>query len=336
MTNNKKITIIAEAGVNHNGNLKNALKMVDEAAKLKIDFIKFQTFEPDLLSSPNLGLAKYQKKFSSKINHLEMLKKLTLTKKDFKKIILRCKKKKIKFLSSPFDIKSIFLLKDLNVKTLKIPSGQIDDIPYLEILGSLKKKIILSTGASNLKEIKNAINILIKQGTSKKDITILHCVSQYPTDISNLNLASITFLKKKTKFKIGFSDHSLGYEAAILAIGLGARVIEKHFTLNKLKKGPDHKFSLNINELTLFVKKIREAEKSLGICRKKINKYEKLNLSFIRKKIVANNDILRGQVFTKKNITTKRSLKGLPAAFWNKVLGKKSKKNFKSNEGISL
>lgn len=329
-----KVIIIAEAGVNHNGNINNALKMVDEVSKLDVDFIKFQTFDPESLASTNLGLANYQKKFSKKLTHREMLKKIALSKDDFIKIIKRCKKKKINFLSSPFDIKSIQLLKALNINSFKIPSGQINDIPYLEFIGSLKKKLILSTGASNAAEIKNAIKILIKKGTRKKDISLLHCTSQYPADFQNLNLKSIKLLKNKFNLPVGFSDHSIGYDASLVAIGLGAKIIEKHFTLNKKQKGPDHGFSLNIKEFSEFVKKIRKAEITLGKYLKKISRDELININFIRKKIIAKKNILKGERFTYENITTKRSESGISASKWHKVLDKKANKNYLIDDGI--
>lgn len=329
-----KILVIAEAGVNHNGSLNNALKMVDLAAKAGADFIKFQTFDPKSLSNVDLGLAKYQEKHTKQKNHLKMLEKLALTMKSFKKISMRCRKKRIKFLSSPFDMKSIDILKSLKINAFKIPSGQIDDIPYLEYIGSLKKKIFLSTGMCKLSDIKDALDILIKKGTPKKNIEILHCLSQYPAEEENLNLKSIRFIKDKLNLPVGFSDHSLGYDASLIAIGLGARVVEKHFTLNKNLVGPDHKISLNPDELFQFIKKIRKAEKSLGNYIKKPHKDELKNLEFIRKKIVAKKEIFIGDKFTSNNLTTKRSKSGLPASSWKKILGKRAKKRFRLNEGV--
>lgn len=331
-----KVIIIAEAGVNHNGKLKNALKMVDLASKAKADFIKFQTFDPESLANADLGLAKYQKNFSKKNNHLSMLKKLSLSENDFKKILERCKKKKINFLSSPFDIKSIKLLKNLKINTFKIPSGQINDIPYLQYLGSLKKKIILSTGMSSINDIKNILNILTKQGTKRKHIQVLHCTTQYPADSDKLNLRSIQFIRDKLIVPVGYSDHSLGYEASLVAIGLGARIIEKHFTLNKKQKGPDHKFSLSPKELFEFIKKIRNIEKSLGKYLKQPQKKELLNLKFVRKKIIAQKDIFTGEIFTDNNIITKRSSRGLSASYWSKIIGTRAKKEFKKNQAIQL
>ena len=331
-----KVTVIAEAGVNHNGLLKNALKMVDVASKAGADYIKFQTFDPKSLANSNLGLAKYQKKNSGQNSHLKMLSKLSLSEKEFRKILNRCKKKKIKFLSSPFDIFSINILKKLKVNIFKIPSGQIDDVPYLQYLGALKKKFFFSAGMSTLLEIKKAIRIILSKGTPKKNIEILHCVSQYPAEKKNLNLNSIKFLQNNIKLPVGFSDHSLGYNASLIAIGLGSRVIEKHFTLNKNQKGPDHKSSLNPEELISFIKKIRYAEHSLGEYQKKPLKDELINKKFIRKKIVAKKKILPGDKFTINNLITKRSINGLPASDWKKIIGKKSKKKFIENKVLKI
>ena len=331
-----KVVVIAEAGVNHNGSLKKALKMVDVASNSGADYIKFQTFDPKSLSNSSLGLAQYQRENSKHNSHLKMLSKLSLLEKDFKKIISRCKKKKIKFLSSPFDILSVNILKKLKVNIIKIPSGQIDDVPYLELIGTLKKKILLSTGMSSLIDIKKALNVLISKGTPKKNIELLHCVSQYPAENKNLNLNSIKFLKNKLKLPVGFSDHSLGYNAALIAIGLGSRVIEKHFTLDKNLTGPDHKVSLNPTELSIFIRKIKNAEQSLGNYLKKPSKDELINKKYIRKKIVAAKEISPGDLFTSKNITTKRSLDGLPAMNWYKIIGKKSKRKYMENQGIKI
>ena len=327
-----KVVIVAEAGVNHNGKISNALKLVDLASKAKADYVKFQTFVPELLTSHDTKLAEYQKKNISENSHFKMLKKLAISEQGFRKIINRCNKKKIKFMSSPFDIKSVDLLKKLNVKIIKVPSGEITNIPYLRKIGSLKKKIILSTGMSNIKEIKKAINILTKSGTVKKKISILHCNTEYPATIDKLNLLSIKYMKNN----IGYSDHSEGYEASLMAISLGAKIIEKHFTLNKNLKGPDHKASLSPKELITFVKKIRLFEKSLGKYQKKPYKQEVQISKVVRKKILANKDILKNQKFSFINLTTKRSNKGLDASNWDKLIGKKAKKNFKKDQVITI
>ena len=331
-----KTIIIAEAGVNHNGSLKKALKMVDISANAKADFIKFQTFVPEYLAGNKLGLAQYQKKNVKYSSQLEMLKKLSLSFSEFKKIKKRCKKKGIKFMSSPFDEISIDFLKKLNVSYIKIPSGEITNIPYLKKIGQLKKKIILSTGMSNLNEIKLAIKVLIKSGTRRNKISLLHCTTQYPAQPENLNLRSISYLSKKLNLKIGFSDHSLGYEASLMAISLGAQILEKHFTINKNSKGPDHSSSLSPKELINYVGKIREFEKSLGINDKTPSSAEIKVINILRKQIVAKKNIKKGDKYTISNITTMRSKKGIPAAKWEKVLGKVAKYNLKAGANIRL
>ena len=332
-----KTIIIAEAGVNHNGNINLALKQVDIASKSRADYIKFQTYCTDDLVQRKVGLAKYQKKnLKSTSTQYKLLKKLELSETDHLKIIRRCKLKKIKFLSSPFDLQSINLLKRLNLNLFKIPSGEITNVPYLKKIGSLKKKIILSTGMSTSEEIKKAINILIASGTKKKNITILHCSSEYPANKNNLNLLSIPFLKKKFKINVGYSDHSLGLQASLTAVALGAQIIEKHFTTNKKLSGPDHKASLSPNELISFVKGIRSVELILGKSIKRPYPEELKNLKFIRKFIVANKDIKKGEKLSEKNITTKRAKVGIPASKWDLVIGKKAKKNFLYDENIKI
>ena len=331
-----KTIIIAEAGINHNGSLKRAIKMIDIASRAKADFIKFQTFVPENLAHSNSILAKYQKKNTKYDDQFDMLKKLCLSFDDFKKIKKKCIEKKIKFLSSPFDETSINFLKKIKVEYIKIPSGEITNIPYLKKIGKLKTKVILSTGMATLSEIKIAMNILIQNGTRKSKITILHCNTQYPASISDLNLLSIKYIKDKLKVKVGYSDHSLGYEASLIALGLGAKVLEKHFTLNKKLIGPDHKSSLSPNELKEYVLKVREFEKAIGKYQKKPSIKEKENINVVRKQIVANNDIQIGDRFSIKNITTKRSKKGIPSSKWDFVVGKKSRFRFFKDQNIKI
>jgi len=332
-----KTIIIAEAGVNHNGKINLALKLVDCAAKAKADYVKFQTYLSDQLVQKKLKLAKYQKKNIKKFkSQYQMLKKYELSVEDHKKIIKRCKLRKIKFLSSPFDLESVNLLKKLNLKILKIPSGEITNVPYLKKIAKLDKKIILSTGMSNTKEIRRAINILIKNGTKKKNLILLHCNTEYPANPKKLNLLSIKFLRKKFNIKIGYSDHSNGLQASLTAVALGAKVIEKHFTLNKNFEGPDHKSSLEPSELKKLVKKIRLLEESLGEYNKRPYKEELSNIKFSRKYIVAKNKIIKGQIFTNKNLITKRSGIGISAERWDSIIGKKSKFNFSPDDIIKI
>ena len=331
-----KVFIIAEAGVNHNGKLNLALKLIDKAAEANADAIKFQTFTADNLVIKNSPLAKYQKKKIKINNQYKLLKKLEFTKKMHIKCIERCKIKKIKFLSSPFSIPDIIYLKSLKQKIFKIPSGEITNYPYLEYIGSLKKKIILSTGMSNLIEISNAVNILLKNGTKKNNITLLHCNSAYPTPFSDVNLNSINLLKKKFSLKVGISDHSPGIEIPICSVAYGVSIIEKHFTLNKKMIGPDHSSSINSEELKNMVISIRNAESALGYNKKKISKSEKENIKIVRKSIVANKNISKGEIFSNENITCKRPGTGISPIYFKKIIGKKAYKDFKKDELIRL
>ena len=331
----KKIFIIAEAGVNHNGNVSRALKMVNIAKNAGVDAIKFQSYVASKLSITKAPLAKYQKGKNFK-NQFKLLKKYELSEKSQKKIKKYCKKKKIIFLSSGFDIQSLKFLKSLNLKFFKVPSGEITNFPYLKELGSYNKKILLSTGASEIKDIKFAIKTLILSGTSKKKITLLHCNSDYPTPFRDANLKAINFLKSKFNLNVGFSDHTLNIEASIAAAAMGATVIEKHFTLNQKLNGPDHLASVNKSQLFQMVKSIRNIEIALGQKNKFVTKSEKKNRNIIRKSIVAKKAIKRKDKFSRDNIDCKRPGNGISPIFWNKVLGKKAKKNFKKDELIRL
>tara|TARA_B100001057_G_scaffold499966_1_gene612741 strand:+ start:2468 stop:3469 length:1002 start_codon:yes stop_codon:yes gene_type:complete len=331
-----KLIIIAEAGVNHNGNLKNAIKLVDIASKAKADYIKFQTYVTEELVQKKFSCARYQRKGTNFNDQYKMLKKYELKKKDFNKIIKRCKEKRIKFLSSPFDIQSVQLLNTWKLKTIKIPSGEITNIPYLKEIGKLKKNVILSTGMSNLAEIREAIKILTKSGTKKENISLLHCNSEYPVEFSKTNLNSIIFLRNKFKCNTGFSDHTQGFEAALVSIGLGANIIEKHFTINKLSNGPDHKSSLNGAELIKFVEILRKAHQSRGIYKKEPSKKEIENSRYVRKNIIASKKIYKGQKFSKNNLTTKRSKPGIPSSEWDKIINKRARYNFQKDQIIKI
>ena len=326
-----KIKIIAEAGINHNGSIKKAFQLVDIAKNSHSDFVKFQTYKTKNLVLTDAKKAKYQIN-SSKENQFEMLKKSELSYEDFYKIYKYTQKKKIEFLSAPFDIESAIFLKKIGLKTIKIPSGEITNIPLLEFLSKTKLRLILSTGMSTLQEIDNAVKIL-----KKNNLTILHCNSAYPTPIKDLNLNVIKFfLKKYQNTKIGFSDHSMGLEAGIAAAAIGAKIIEKHFTLNKKLSGPDHAISLNPTELKNFVRCVKNIPYALGSHKKKITKSEKSNIIPARKSIYAKKDIVIGEQFSSINLTTKRPQKGLKASEWKKVLKHRSKYNFKKNQIIKI
>ena len=332
-----KTFIIAEAGVNHNGSLKKALKLIDVAASAGANAIKFQTFKAENLATDYAPKAEYQKyKSQKKQTQFQMLKKLEFTDSMHKVCFEKCKKKKIIFISSAFDVESLYYLKKFKLSYYKVPSGEITNIPYLEALGKFRKKIILSTGMSSIFEINNAVKILIKNGTKKKNITLMQCTSAYPTPFDEINLNVIATLRNRFKLNVGFSDHSLGVQASIAAVALGAKVIEKHFTLSKKLNGPDHRVSLNPKELKFMVKSIRIVEKTLGNKIKQITKSEKKNIYIVRKSIVASTMIKKNEIFSNFNITCKRPGNGISPLFFKNLLGKKSIKNFNKNDLIRL
>jgi N,N'-diacetyllegionaminate synthase len=330
-----KTIIIAEAGVNHNGKVDLAKKLISKAANLGADFIKFQTYKTEDIVISKSALAFYQKKNLKKLKtQFQMLKKYELKYQDFKKLINFAKTKKIKFLSSPFDIKSIKFLKHLKLEYYKIPSGEINNFLYLKTIGSLKKKIILSTGMSTLREVKDAVKILVKYGTKKRDITILHCHSAYPSQPFDLNLKAIQTLKKKLKLNVGYSDHSDDIYAPIVAVSLGAKIIEKHLTLDKKMAGPDHRASITPLQFKKMVNLIKLTEIMLGSEKKVPTKNELINRKFVRKSLVAKIDIKKGEKFSVKNISIKRPGTGINPMKVEKYLKKKAKKNYFKDDFI--
>ena len=334
----KKTFIIAEAGINHNGNINIAKKMIKVAKECGADAIKFQSYKSERLVIKNLSLAKYQKK-SEKNNRkmINMLKKYELSEKDQIKLYKYSKKLKITFISSAFDLKSLsFLIRTLNLKILKIPSGEITNLPYLTAIAKSKKKLILSTGMSNLKEIRDAVMILTKNGLKKKNLKILHCNTAYPTPYENVNLNVINKLKNIFKVDIGYSDHTKDFEVSLAAVAMGAKIIEKHFTLNKKMSGPDHSSSLDPISLSRLIKSIRNIELAKGSFLKKITNSEKENVLFSRKSLVASKIIKKGEKFSKFNITAKRPGGGISPMKWFDVINKNSKKIFKKDELIKL
>jgi N,N'-diacetyllegionaminate synthase len=335
--NTNKTFIIAEAGVNHNGSLKKALKLIDVAVAVGANAIKFQTFRAENLATDYAPKAEYQKyKSQKKETQFQMLKKLEFTEAMHEACFKKCKKKKIIFISSAFDIESLNYLKKFNLTYLKVPSGEITNIPYLEVLGKFRKNVILSTGMSSIFEIKNALKILITNGTKKNNITLMQCTSAYPAPYEEINLNAIASLRNRFKLNIGFSDHSLGVQASIAAVGLGAKVIEKHLTLSKQLKGPDHRASLDPKEFNFMVKSIRIVEKTLGDKKKKITKSERKNIYIMRKSIVALNEIKKNEKFSNFNVTCKRPGTGISPLFFKNLIGKKSIKDFKKNDLITL
>jgi N,N'-diacetyllegionaminate synthase len=329
--------IIAEAGVNHNGDIAIALRLIDEAAAAGADAVKFQSFFTDQLVVVGARKAAYQTKTGEAgETQYGLLKRLELSPGDQRRLSDHCREKKILFMSSPFDLESIDLLSELGVAILKIPSGEITNLPYLRKIGALKKKIILSTGMATLEEIRTAMEILIDRGTAKEDITILHCNTEYPTPMADVNLSAMLTIKKSLDVAVGYSDHTLGIEIPIAAVALGAAVIEKHFTLDKNMPGPDHASSLDPSGLKAMVCAIRNIEKALGDGVKKPSPSEGKNMAVARKSIVARRGISKGERFTAENITVKRPGDGLSPMMWDSVIGKKAARDFKENERIDL
>jgi N,N'-diacetyllegionaminate synthase len=336
-SDNESVYIIAEAGVNHNGRIEIAKKMIDAAAECNVDAIKFQSFIPEKLATRDAPVAEYQQEIDGmKGSQLELLRSLFLSHDNFKKIIDYCSGKGITFISSAFDCESAAFLDELGLKIFKIPSGEITNLPLLRMTGSFGHEILLSTGMATLKEVKDALSVLIKAGTPKEKITVLHCTTAYPSPFPDLNLNAISIMKKKLGVHVGYSDHSIGIEVPVAAVALGAKVIEKHFTLNRNMQGPDHKASIEPDELQEMVKYIRNIERALGDGIKKPTSSELRNIRVVRKSIVARKNINKGDKFSECNLAIKRPGTGLSPMEWDHVLGKKAKKNFSQDDFIEL
>ena len=330
----KRILIIAEAGVNHNGNLDTAIKLVDAAVTSGADAVKFQSFTAERLVASGAPKAEYQKETTGTAgSQLEMIRKLQLSEDAHKRLFEYCKEQQIPFLSSPFDLDSIELLHRLGLEIFKIPSGEITNLPYLRKLGALSKKLILSTGMADLGEIGDALDVLIQAGTGSENITILHCNTEYPTPFEDANLKAIVTIRAAFPgIEIGYSDHTPGIEAPIAAVALGAAVIEKHFTLDRNMEGPDHRASLEPHELKAMVAAIRNIENAMGSGIKKPSPSELKNKPIARKSIVAANSIVKGEVFTDINLTVKRPGTGISPMRWDQVLGQVAQKDYEKDE----
>ena len=329
------VFIIAEAGVNHNGSTDLAKKLIDVAVNSGADAVKFQTFKAENLATKNAQKAKYQKDATYiKESQFAMLKKLELNIEVHKELILYCNSKKIVFLSSPFDHESIELLKSLDLEIFKIPSGEITNLPYLRHIGKLNKRIILSTGMSTIVEVKNALDVLINSGTKKDKIIVLHANTEYPTPMEDVNLRAMVTIGKELDVDFGYSDHTLGIEVDIAAVAMGASCIEKHFTLDCNMDGPDHKASLEPNQLKAMVTAIRNIEKALGNGIKKPSKSELPNIQIVRKSIVAKTKIKKGEILTEQNLSAKRPGIGISPMKWDDIIGTKSPKDYNEDELI--
>ncbi|CAG9469705.1 N-acetylneuraminate synthase [Campylobacter upsaliensis] len=330
----KKVLIIAEAGVNHNGDINLAKKLIEQAAKAGADVVKFQTFKANSCVSVSAKKAKYQLETTAKEeSQLEMIQKLELSYESHFELMKHCKKHGIAFLSTPFDLESVEFLRGLDLPYFKIPSGEITNLPYLKAVAKCKKKVLLSTGMANLGEIEAALTILRKNGT--RNITLLHCNTEYPTPFEDVNLNALKTLKEAFKLEVGYSDHTEGIVASLGAVALGAVVIEKHFTLDKTMEGPDHRASLEFEELRALCKGIRELEKALGSGIKKASKSEAKNKIIARKSLVAKREIQKGEKFSIENLTTKRPGSGISAMRYEEYLGKRALKTYKKDELIN-
>lgn len=332
----KKVLIIAEAGVNHNGSVELAKKLIDVAVEAGADAVKFQTFKAEKLVSKNARKAEYQKKNinDGDDSQFNMLKKLELDVDTHNELIAYCQQKKIMFLSTPFDHESIELLNDLGIEIFKIPSGEITNLPYLRHIGRLGKKVILSTGMADIGEIEDALDILTEAGTKKENITVLHANTMYPTPMEDVNLKAMVTIGKTFDIAYGYSDHTLGIEVDIAAVALGAGCIEKHFTLDCAMEGPDHKASLEPDELKAMVKAIRNIELALGSGAKKPSKSEMPNKAIARKSIVAKTAIKKGEVLSEENLAIKRPGDGINPMRWDEIVGSLAAKNYEEDELI--
>ena len=333
----KKILIIAEAGVNHNGSIELAKKMIEVAAASGADYIKFQTFSADRIATKYAEKAEYQILATDATeSQYQMLNRLELSVEMHEILLDHCAKLSIGFLSTGFDIQSVDLLVDMGIEFLKVPSGEITNLPYLRHLGQFGSKVILSTGMSTLEEIGQAISALENAGTPRTNITVLQCTTEYPAPMADVNLMAMHTIKSEFGVEVGYSDHTQGVEVAIAATALGARIIEKHFTLDRSLPGPDHKASLEPNELNEMVRAIRNIEIALGDGVKKIENSELSNKKIVRKSIVAKKIIRKGDLFTEENITVKRPGDGLSPMYWDDVLGSVSNFHFNIDDKIRL
>lgn len=330
-----KIFIIAEAGVNHNGDIELARKLVDAAVSAGADVVKFQTFKAENLVCKNARKAEYQMETTDKEeSQFDMLKKLELTPDMHEQLTDYCRQKKIMFLSTPFDVDSLRYLVQRDIDMIKIPSGEITNYPYLREAGKTGKKVILSSGMSTLDEVKAAIKVLKDNGSG--EITVLHCNTEYPTPYEDANLKAMITLRDELGIAVGYSDHTPGIEVPIAAAALGATVIEKHFTLDKNMEGPDHKASLEPDELKAMVCAVRNIEKALGDGIKKPSQSESKNMNIARKSIVAKSSIRQGQPFTEENLTVKRPGDGISPMRWNDVIGKSADRDYDEDDLIAI
>ena len=337
MSNSDKVIIIAEAGVNHNGNYDLAVKMIHEAKRAGADYVKFQTAVPELVISTFAPKAEYQKETTgADESQLDMCRAIHLPLTDYVKLAAICKEEGIGFMSTPFDLVSIDVLEELDMDYWKIPSGEITNLPYLRKIASKHRPVIMSTGMCEMQEIADALAVLEAGGLTRDQITLLHCNTQYPTPFADVNLAAMRTIAATFGTKVGYSDHTRGIEVPIAAVAMGAKVIEKHFTLDCNMEGPDHKASLEPHQLKAMVDAIRNVEEAIGSAEKHATASETPNKEVARKSIVAARAIAKGEVLTEENITVKRPGNGISPMLWDSVIGTKAKRDFIYDELIEL
>lgn len=332
------VIIIAEAGVNHNGSIEMAKKLIDAACDCDVDYVKFQTTKgPEAITSKFAQMADYQKKnLNQDESQLEMLRKILLRMEDFEELNTYCGKQGVKFMSTPFDLESVDFLAGLNMDYMKIPSGEITNLPYLRKIAKLHIPVIMSSGMCTLGDIEAALNMLTTNGLDESEISLLHCNTEYPTPFEDVNLRAMLTLKQCFGVRVGYSDHTKGIEVPIAAVAMGAEIIEKHFTLDRNLPGPDHVASLEPKELKAMTAAIRNIEKAVGTGVKKVTASEQKNIAIARKSIIAARNIKAGELFTDENLTAKRPGSGISPMRWDDVVGKTAKRNFMEDELIEL
>ncbi|WP_290142515.1 N-acetylneuraminate synthase [Paramuribaculum intestinale] len=332
-----KVVIIAEAGVNHNGSFEMACRLADEAKRAGADYVKFQTGIPENVISVLAEQAEYQKhNTGTSESQLDMVRKIMLRPDDFKPLKEYCDSIGIRFLSTPFDLDSIDILKPLEMDLWKIPSGEITNLPYLRKIASMGQPVVMSTGMSRLGEVDDAVGVLLDGGLTLDMITLLHCNTEYPTPYTDVNLRAMLTLRDAIGCRVGYSDHTLGIEVPVAAVAMGAEMIEKHFTLDKTLPGPDHVASLEPAELKAMVSAIRHTEAALGSGRKDVSPSERKNIAIARKSIIAARPISKGERFSHDNLTVKRPGNGISPMLWDTVVGLEAPRDFEPDELIEL
>ena len=333
----RNVLIIAEAGVNHNGDYELAKQLVIKAKEAGADYVKFQTAKPELVISKFAEMAEYQKTNTGKVeSQLDMCKKIHLKLTDYAPLKAYCEEVGIKFISTPFDLVSIDVLESLDMDFWKIPSGEITDYPYLVKIAKTQRPVVMSTGMCEVEEIRDALKVLLDNGLTKDKISLLHCNTEYPTPMKDVNLRAMLELKEEFGVRVGYSDHTQGIEVPIAAVAMGAEIIEKHFTLDHNMPGPDHKASLEPQELKAMVTAIRNIEQAMGDKHKHVSDSERKNIAIARKSIIASKDIKEGEIFSEENLTVKRPGNGINPMRWNEIIGKTAVRDFTEDELIEL